>query len=118
MHPGRYNMALVRRAIREDWPIPPAVRAMVVNQMALVVGRGEDERNRIAASKVLVAADAVNAKREGMDQADEHKQLPDLHAHLHMDPAALERYTETLGLKRSPIAAALSEGAAHDNGRP
>lgn len=93
MRPGKYNMALVRRAIREDWPIPPDIRKAIVEQMAAVVtseirivytDKDEDiedavdaaVRNKIAAAKVLVAADSVNAKREAMDQKDEHILFP------------------------------------------
>jgi len=69
---GKYNMALVRRAIKNGWDVPPEIKKLVVNQMALVVGKSEDERNRVAASKVLVAADAVDARREAT-QAEEDK---------------------------------------------
>ena len=100
LHPGKYNMALVRRAIREDWPIPADVRKKLVDQMAAVVTSeiivvytddGEDReeaidsaiRNKIAAAKVLVAADMVNAKREAMDQKDEHLLMPKMVLHRH-----------------------------------
>lgn len=71
LQPGKGNMALVRRAIREDWPIPPELRAKLVAQMGKVLEKSEDERNQVAAAKVLVAADAINAKREGADAAAE-----------------------------------------------
>lgn len=62
------DIAVVRRAIRDDWPISPAMRQLIANQMALIVGRGEsDTRSKVAAARVLVAADSVNAKREAMD---------------------------------------------------
>lgn len=63
LHPGRYNMAVVRKAIREGYPITEGIRQLVTSQMALVVGRSESEKNRIAAAKVLVTADAQNVKR-------------------------------------------------------
>lgn len=63
LHPGRYNMAVVRKAIREGYPITDAIRQLVINQMALVVGRSDSEKNRIAASKVIVTADDQNKKR-------------------------------------------------------
>lgn len=71
-HHLKADAAMVRRAIREDWPLTPEIRRMIVSQMALVAGRSGDERNRIAAAKVLVAADSVNVRREALDQADEH----------------------------------------------
>lgn len=93
LRPGKYNMALVRRAIREDWPIPSDLRKALVEQMGAVLTSqievvyamdSEDReeivdsavRNKIAAAKVLIAADAVNAKREAMDQKDEHLLMP------------------------------------------
>lgn len=100
LRPGKYNMALVRRAIREDWPIPNDLRKALVEQMGAVLtseirvvyAQDEDEReeiidsavrNKIAAAKVLVAADAVNAKREAMDQKDEHLLMPKMVLHGH-----------------------------------
>lgn len=68
---GGKDMRLLRRAIREDWPITPEIRRLIVNQMALTAGRSEDERNRIAAAKVLVAADSINARREATDMQAE-----------------------------------------------
>jgi hypothetical protein len=85
LHAGKYNMALARRAIREDWPIPSDLRAMLIRQMGRIVKGNPDARNKIAAAKVLVAADAVNQRREAMDQADEHKRLPSLNLHAHME---------------------------------
>lgn len=78
LRPGKYNMALARRAIREDWPMSAEMRTLLINQMALVVGRSPDERNKIGAARVMVAADSVNVRREEMDQRDEHKAQPDL----------------------------------------
>lgn len=63
LHPGRYNMAVVRKAIKENYPITDAIRQLVTSQMALVVGRSQSEKSRIAAAKVLVTADAQNVKR-------------------------------------------------------
>lgn len=83
--PTRNTAALVRRAIREDWPIKPHVREAVMNQMAIIALNGATHRDKVAAAKTLVAADAVNAKREAMDQADEHVLLKRevIHHHTH-----------------------------------
>ena len=72
LHAGKGNMALVRFAIRAGWPISDEIRQQVVDQMALIVGQSEDERNRIAASKVLVAADSVNARREATQVVEDN----------------------------------------------
>lgn len=82
---GKHNMVLIRRAIREDWPIPPDLRVLLVRQMGRVMKHNPDARNKIAAAKVLVAADAVNQRREAMDQADEHKRMPNLNMNLNVD---------------------------------
>ena len=63
----RSDAALIRRAIKHKWPVSDEIKQLVTNQMALIVGRSEDERNQIAASKVLVAADSVNARREATE---------------------------------------------------
>lgn len=64
LNAGKYNMRLVRRAILNGWPIPDEIRQLVVNQMALIVGKSPTEKNQIGAAKVLIAADSVNARRE------------------------------------------------------
>lgn len=68
---SRTNVNMIRRAIRNDWPITPELREKVVTQMARIVDNGDYDRDRIAASKVLMAADSINAKRESMDLAAE-----------------------------------------------
>lgn len=69
---GKHNMALVRRAINEGWPIPEDVRQRLIEQMAKIIDAKKSQmRNRISAAKVLVAADAINAKREATDAATE-----------------------------------------------
>jgi hypothetical protein len=72
LHPGKYNMRLIGRAIREGWKISQKRKAMIVSQMAAVVERSEEERNQIGAARVLVAADGVNVKREALEQASDN----------------------------------------------
>jgi hypothetical protein len=79
-HHGRGTMAMVRRAIREEWPISPATKAAVVEQMDRIVRRTRNNRDKIAAAKVLVAADGVNVRREAVaagesDPRDERRPL-------------------------------------------
>ena len=71
-HTGE-DARLIRRAIRNRWPIPDKLRAMVVAAMGEIVGSSPEERNRIAAAKVLTAAEAQN-------MADDH--LADKNARL------------------------------------
>lgn len=65
---GKYNMRLVNRAIRNGWNVPQEVKARVVKQMSKIVSQSEEERNKIAAAKVLVSADSVDVAREKMEQ--------------------------------------------------
>jgi nicotinate-nucleotide pyrophosphorylase len=64
------HMAMMRRAVRQGWPISDEMRRLIMNQMALIVGRSEKDRDRVAAAKVIVSADSVNVRREQMDQLD------------------------------------------------
>lgn len=66
----RGELVLVARAIRNDWPISNDVRAKLVSQMVWLMDNS-DERYQVAAAKVLVAADAINARRESTDVSAE-----------------------------------------------
>ena len=50
-HAGKGNMALVRRAIRHNWPVSAAIKQKIVDQMETIATAGESERDRIAAAK-------------------------------------------------------------------
>jgi len=76
LHPGKYNMALVRSAIRKGYPIPEDLKKKLIDQMDLVLGAAEEPRDRIGAAKVIIAADMVNVRRE---------QQPSQHVHFHAD---------------------------------
>lgn len=84
-HRIRGNIALIRRAIREDYPIDAETRASLVREMRNIMETNEDERARIGAAATIIAADNVNAKREAMDQKDEHAFLPRTLLHLHAE---------------------------------
>lgn len=60
----RADIRMVLAAINNGYPISEEMRRMLVTQMALIVGRSGDERNKIGAAKVLLAADMVNVARE------------------------------------------------------
>ncbi len=65
---GKYNAALTRRAIRNRWPIRNQLRRKIVEQMELVVETAASARDKTAAAKVLMAADAINVNRERIDK--------------------------------------------------
>jgi len=88
--PGQ-DLRLIRRAVRNDWPISAELRARVMGAMDGIIADCPDPRSQVAAARVLIAADSINAKREQMDQAEELKKLPDLHLHHHAPPRATVR---------------------------
>ena len=59
------DMALVRRAVREDWQVPPLVRAAVVEEFTqIALADGTDLRRAMAAIRVLIDMEGENQKRE------------------------------------------------------
>jgi hypothetical protein len=61
---GKYNMALVRRAIRNGWNVPAVYKSAVVEQMGKIVTKSKKLRDKIAAAKVLVTADSNDLRAE------------------------------------------------------
>lgn len=74
LHPGKYNMALVRSAIRKGYPISEELKKKLIDQMDSVLEGAEEPRDKIGAAKVIIAADMVNVRRE---------QQPSQHLHFH-----------------------------------
>jgi len=64
---GGKDLALLRRAIKAEWRIKSEYRRLVINEMAALVHKSSDERIKISAAKVLIVADAINAKREATE---------------------------------------------------
>lgn len=64
---GPKESHLIRRAIRERWPIPEEKRAEVINGLIESAMFAEDVRSRIAAGRALIAADALNMEQEKRD---------------------------------------------------
>lgn len=71
LYSGRGDMALLRRANRERWPMTEQRRAMLLDQMFSIVEQSPDARHRIAAAKVIVAADAINVNQQKVDTPKE-----------------------------------------------
>lgn len=63
---------LVERAVRERWNIPPHIRSKLPEIMAGIVESGASERNKIAAGRVILSADALNMEQEKRDAGGEH----------------------------------------------
>jgi hypothetical protein len=75
----RSDLAMARRAIREDWPAPAAVRAAVISDIC-VVALSDDAslRVQISAVRTVVDAEAVNQRADLAEwvQCGTHKVWP------------------------------------------
>ena len=65
---GGKDMRLLRTAIKNGWPIPDEYREAVVKKLLVIVGQSDNERNKVAAARVLVAADKINVDREVIEK--------------------------------------------------
>jgi len=65
---------LWERALAERWPIPEAMRSVIVKSLGkILLDANSSAREKTAAAKALMAADSLNVQQERMDQADEHE---------------------------------------------
>lgn len=55
---------LIRRAVKERWPIPPDIRQAVPEYLGAIVAGCEDPRARVSAARALVEMDKVNQEQE------------------------------------------------------
>lgn len=86
---------LIERAIRERWPIPEKYRAPLIDrQIRISIDPASSPRESTSAFKAVLAAEAQN-------QADSHKQTPDVHLHAHEHSVNVEQ-------KRSELLSILS----------
>lgn len=58
---------MARRALLKGWPITDEMRQLIVLKMVQVVGKSDKAREQVAAARVLISADEVNARREGFE---------------------------------------------------
>ncbi len=66
---------LWERALKERWPIPDAMRGVIVKTLAkILIDPEASAREKTAAARALMHADAMNIEMEKMHQADEHEQ--------------------------------------------
>lgn len=70
-------MRLVRRAIRQDWPVSAKIQEDTIRTLSRYVDPDDDQcrtaqdRYVIAAAKTLIAAAGVNLKQQALDLARE-----------------------------------------------
>jgi hypothetical protein len=65
--PGKANLRLIRRAIREGWDIPKAQRRALIEHLLGVIHSGH-ARNAIAAAWCLVEAERANLRQESQPE--------------------------------------------------
>jgi len=66
---------ILEKAIRQRWDIPPEMRGRVPEVLSGIVNNPDaSERNRIAAARALIAADAQNMDQEQMDTGQDAQQ--------------------------------------------
>jgi hypothetical protein len=63
---SRYNLGLVERALRNRFPVSDAIRELVVSQAVAIIRWAKNPRTQLAAMRVLLAADALNVRREAI----------------------------------------------------
>ena len=60
-------MRLIGRAMNEDWPIIKEQKESIVEKLMTIVEHGDPEL-QIAASRTLMMADALNQKRQALQE--------------------------------------------------
>ena len=61
--------------MKERWPIPEAMRGVIIKSLGKILVDAESSaREKTAAARALMAADQQNIEMEKMEQADEHEQ--------------------------------------------
>ena len=58
---------LIRRAIKERWPIPKAVRGRLAKRLQEILEESKDARSVVAAARALLTADKINQEQEKRD---------------------------------------------------
>ncbi len=86
--------------MKERWPIPEAMRGVIVKSLGRILVDSETSpREKTAAARALIAADAQNIEVEKLNQADEHERrarLVDIAKHL--GPGDIARLSAESGI--------------------
>lgn len=65
----RKEINLIRRAIKERWPIKQSLRPKLAKELEEALLQNDDVRSKIAAARALLEADKLNMEQEKRDQA-------------------------------------------------
>lgn len=108
---------LWERALKERWPIPEAMRSGIVKALGkILIDPETSPREKTAAARALMAADAQNIEMEKMEQADEHEHRARLVAIAkHLGP---ERISELAARAGRPITIESKESERDGAGPP
>ena len=103
--------------MKERWPIPEAMRSGIVKALGkILIDPETSPREKTAAARALMAADAQNIEMEKMEQADEHEHRARLVAIAkHLGP---ERISELAARAGKPIVIESKENEGHGTGSP
>ena len=104
---------LWEKALKERWNIPEAMRGAIIRELGrIIIDTTASRREKTAAARALIAADAQNIEVEKLNQADEHERrarLVDIAKHL--GPGDVARLSAESGI----VIEGISEPT--DNGR-
>ena len=91
---------LWEKALKERWPIPDAMRGAIIRELGrIIIDASASRREKTAAAKALMAADAQNIEMEKMTQADEHEYRANLVAIAkHLEPSEVARLASNAGV--------------------
>lgn len=81
--------------MRSGWNVPDEVKQDCIAQLAAIAAGAEKDSDRVAAIKALMVADAIDAKREKMDD-DRRQRLVELARSL--NPGELARLASDRGI--------------------
>lgn len=90
---------LWEKALKERWPIPEAMRGVIVKSLGRILVDSETSpREKTAAARALIAADQQNIEMEKMEQSDEHEHRARLVAIAkHLGPERLSELASRAG---------------------
>ncbi len=86
--------------MKERWPIPEAMRGAIIKTLGKILVDAESSpREKTAAARALMAADAQNIEMEKMQQSDEHEYRARLVAIAkHLGPSKIARLATDAGI--------------------
>lgn len=124
--PSRSDMADVRRAVRQDWPIPADVQVRVIQHLVDLIdpeyihadGRRPSARTRISAARTLGALSSLALRQQALDLARDKRDGTGQGRTLADLVEEAERLAEEFDRARDPAAAGDVGGGSPDGPAP